>query len=120
MLRRGDCGPLLREIEADWPPPGSADPDSPGPTFPDALTYLYRSAAKACLSQWVGAEADFRLIDTGKLCDHFGDGPWNQSFATEPECRQFRMTVYQWTAALLKAHRADPTFVPNFPTPPTP
>lgn len=121
MLRRGDCGPLLREINAEWPAPGSAEADPAVPSFPDALTYLYRAAAKACLSQWAGAEADFRLIDTGKLCAHFDDGGgWNSAFRSEAECRQVRMRVYEWTSGLLKAHRADPAFVPNFPTPPTP
>lgn len=117
LLRMGSCGPLLREIRDGKPPdiPSWAEGSVPPP-----LIALYSAAAEACLSQWTAAQADFQRIDMGAVCTF--DAPdvasnSAASFKNEKECLQLRTKVRDWTAGLLKAHAADPKFVPKFPTP---
>jgi hypothetical protein len=120
LLKDGQCGPLLRQITKGEAPTTAAW--SAG-GVPAPLTDLYTSAAQACLAQWVPAKAAFQRIVTSKLCetDPGNPGilpPWSSSFTTATACQDERLRVYRWTENLLKAHDANPAFVPNFPTPP--
>ena len=110
MLAGGQCGPLLSEVKETWT------------GMPAALTLLYKAGAEACLSNWSEARADFGRIDLAKICnkDDPNNNGWDSSFATQKDCVMVRMMVYKWTAALLNAQKTNPTFVPNFPSPPTP
>ena len=90
---------------------------------PLTLTDLYVAAGEACLARWADAQAAFRRVSTDKLCEFDQDGSAQQppsaaSFETVAACQETRLRVYRWTENLLKAHNADPAFVPNFPTPP--
>jgi len=105
LLASGDCKELLRQIDQgnpEYQPDPSKDPVGIPPWFdsvPELLdedTYrLYRSAAEACLLQWDLAASDFARISAPP-----GFAP--------------RQRVYEWAAALLADHRADPNFVPDF------
>jgi hypothetical protein len=120
LLKDGECGPLLRQI-TNGEAPTSVSWTAGG--IPSTLTSLYTAAAHACLAQWSPAQAAFRRIDTGKLCevDPANPGvlpPSASSFATVAACRDLRLRVYRWTENLLKAHDTNPAFIPNFPRPP--
>lgn len=124
LLADGKCGPLLRQIENAESPTTSAWRDS---DVSPQLTLLYTAAAHACLSHWSIAQADFQQVKLPLDCgfrvttDGLVVGPnWSASFDTAAKCHATRMLVYNWTKGLLAAHKADPKFVPNFPTPPTP
>lgn len=107
LLANGDCEALLVEIVGDsssWVE-GNIAPSSIHP---------YSAAGHACLSHWADAESHFRLIDTRAICVESVQG-MNNSFDDAATCQDLRMSVYLWTARLLKAHQADPAFVPNFP-----
>lgn len=105
LLASGDCKELLRQIDhgnPEYQPDPSKDPVGIPPWFdsvPELLdedTYrLYRSAAEACLLQWDRAASDFAKISA-------------------PPGLAPRQQVYEWAAALLADHRADPNFVPDF------
>jgi hypothetical protein len=123
----GQCGKLLSQIEG---PITSAE----APTtmtwaagrVPATLTDLYTAAAHACLAQWGPAQTAFARVSTTKLCEPNPDDPSVYppnsaiSFPTMAACQAERLKVYQWTQGLLKAHTANPAFVPNFPTAPKP
>jgi len=118
-LAKGNCGSLLKQIEVGK---GSAPKSWKEGDVPDQLIRLYTAAAHACLSQWTPAVAAFQRITLPFDCgfDANGRPPWSTSFESNDDCRSVRMKVYDWTSSLLKAHASDPSFVPNFPTPPVP
>lgn len=107
LLAEGRCADLLGGIDKGTGPHrdraqgGKWPPDEPA-------THLYRAAAQACLGQWAGAEQDFAAIDPAS------DNPFS---CLDAGCSAARQFVYDWTAELLKAHEADPTFVPEFEAP---
>lgn len=112
LLSAGQCSLLLQRIVGD-----ATHTPWKAPAFPvaDPVIFLYRAAAEACLSRWADAERDFRQVSPPPtfqtvICDSEGGS------AT---CVAARKLVYDWTAAMLAAHRADPAFVPNFKFPPT-
>jgi hypothetical protein len=110
LLERGHCKELLAKIT-------NGEPSWVGGKIQPALIHLYSAAGHACLSHWADAESHFRLIDTAGVCVEPEDVPGtNSSFEGDlVKCQEVRMAVYHWTARLLKAHQADPAFVPNFP-----
>jgi len=120
LLWNGECGKLLRSIynptKAELPTTQSWTDIGP------SLIYLYSAAAQACLANWGPALSQFAKIDLRQVCEVEDDGslkqPFSQSFATVADCQALRFTVYRWTQNLLKAHLANPRFVPNFPHPP--
>lgn len=114
LLSNGDCGELQRKTDK-WS------------TVPDTVTALYSAAAHACLADWEKARSALQRIDTSTLCtdpntgELYGDGSaedFGRFEAPVEACEEQRLRVYRWTANLLATHDADPTFVPNFPTPP--
>ncbi len=119
LLTQGKCGVLLQRINVGDPlrdPPKSswsvegADPD---------VISLYTAAAEACLGNWEPAETAFKKISSAsdfcrkEVAQSDPDNPG------DPVCVERRLQVYNWTAGLIEAHRSDPSFVPNFPHPPT-
>ena len=120
LLKDGQCGPLLRQITKGEAPTTAAWRAG---GVPATLTDLYTAAAQACLAQWAPAKAAFQRVVTTKLCepDPANPGvlpPWSSSFTTTTACQEERLRVYRWTENLIKAHDANPAFVPNFPAPP--
>jgi hypothetical protein len=123
LLAAGQCGPLLRQIENAEDPTTIAWKDG---GVPDQLTLLYTAAAHACLSHWSIAQTDFQQvklpIDCGfrMTADGLSIPNWSSSFSKVADCHSTRNLVYDWTKGLLASHRANPKYVPNFPTPPKP
>ena len=125
LLMTGQCGPLLRQIKG---PITAAE----APTtvtwaaggVPVTVIDLYTAAAQACLAQWGPAQTAFARVSTTKLCEPDPNDPSvyppnsASSVQTMAACQAERLKVYQWAQGLLKAHTANPAFVPNFPTPP--
>ena len=113
LLSSGKCDELLREIQQGgkglrW-----------GTGVPPSLKNLYLAAGHACLAQWSQAESAFRQIRVSELCGFEPDKYQgaDSSFDDTAACQKVRGRVHQWTENLLKAHRANPAFVPNFPPP---
>lgn len=80
------------------------------------LIRLYTAAGEACLANWASAKAALSQVNLGELCEI--NSPSASSFETDAVCQDARLRVYRWTEDLLKAHGADPAFVPNFQPPP--
>jgi hypothetical protein len=123
LLAAGNCGPLLRQVEQAEAPTTATWKEG---GVPDQLTLLYTAAAHACLAHWSIAQTDFQQVKLPIDCGFrvTSDGltipNWSSSFTKVADCHTARTLVYNWTKGLLAAHRADPKFVPNFPTPPKP
>jgi len=113
LLSSGHCEELVGQVQGDGNGNGGWDP-----TLQPDLQNLYLAGGQACLSHWVEAEAAFRQVSTSKLCGVNADLGTETSFhGDQGACEATRLRVYRWTEKLLKAHRANPTFVPNFPPP---
>jgi len=125
LLRNLECGKLLRSIRGPITPKESPTSQAwvdaiDGIAVTTTGINLYLAAGEACLANWGPAEKAFSQVATGRLCPVGQDGllPPQSSFATVADCKATRLSVYNWTQNLLKAHRANPAFVPRFPRPP--
>ena len=123
LLTTGRCGPLLRQIRGPITP--AEEPTTvawEAGKVPASLTNLYVAAGEACLANWVPARAAFQKVKQAELCPTDPAGTLlttTTSSKSAADCRDTRNRVYQWTESLLKAHDANPAFVPNFKPPPT-
>ena len=121
LLSGGQCGPLLRQIEEGETPTTVAWADG---RVPAAVTDLYVAAGNACLARWAPAKAAYSRVSVDKVCEldpDTGQLPSSaSSFKSVAACEKTRSDVHAWTGRLLKAHDADPRYVPKFPKPPKP